>query len=122
VTQQLWADGILINQKKVARIMRENSLQVRPLRRFVRTTDSDHDSPIFPNLAAAFSTAGPNQLWVADLTYVAIAVRFVFVAAILDAWSRRVAGYAISRRLDTRVTLAGDFVGVDSRANFIAKF
>lgn len=71
VTQQLRADGILINHKKVARIMRENSLQVRPLRRFVRTTDSDHDSPISPNLAAAFSPAGPNQLWVADLTYVA---------------------------------------------------
>ena len=65
--------------------MREKGLQVRPLRHFVRTTDSDHDHPIFPNLAAAFIPDEPNQLWVADLTYVAIAVRFVFVAVILDA-------------------------------------
>jgi putative transposase len=115
VTQQLRADGVLINHKKVARIMRDNSLQVRPWRRFVRTTDGDHDNPIFPNLAAAFSPAGPNQLWVSDLTYVAIAVRFVFVAVILDAWSRRVVGYAISRRLDTRVTLAALHAAVAAR-------
>ena len=115
VTQQLRAEGVLTNHKKVTRIMQEHSLQVRPLRRFVRTTDSDHANPIFPNLAAAFSPTGPNQLWVADLTYVAIAVRFVFVAVILDAWSRRVVGYAISRRLDTRVTLAALHTAVAAR-------
>ena len=115
VTQQLRAEGVLINHKKVTRIMQEHSLQVRPLRRFVRTTDSDHANPIFPNLAAAFSPTGPNELWVADLTYVAIAVRFVFVAVILDAWSRRVVGYAISRRLDTRVTLAALHAAVAAR-------
>ena len=71
VTHQLRAEGMSINHKAVARIMRESGLQVRPLRRFVRTTDSDHESPIFPNLAA---DDGPNQLWVADLSYVAIAV------------------------------------------------
>jgi transposase InsO family protein len=74
----------------VARIMGESGLQVRRLRRFVRTTDSDHESPIFPNLAADMIPDGPNQLWVADLSYVAIAVGFVYVAVILDAWSRRV--------------------------------
>jgi len=62
VTQQLRAEGVLINHKKVTCIMRENSLQVRPLRRFVRTTKSDHDSSIFPNLAGGFSPAGRNQL------------------------------------------------------------
>jgi hypothetical protein len=61
----------------------------------VRTTDSDHDSPIFPNLAANLVPDGPNQLWVADLSYVAIAVGFVYVAVTLDAWSRRAVGYAI---------------------------
>jgi putative transposase len=115
VTQQLHAEGLAINHKKVARIMREKGLQVRPLRHFVRTTDSDHDHPIFPNLAAAFIPDGPNQLWVADLTYVAIAVRFVFVAVILDAWSRRVVGYAISRRIDTRLTLAALQSAVEAR-------
>lgn len=115
VTAQLKAEGTTINHKAVSRIMRENGLQVRPLRRFVRTTDSDHDSPIFPNLAAAFRPTGPNELWVADLTYVAIAVGFVYVGVILDAWSRRVVGYAISRRIDTRLTLAALQAAVETR-------
>jgi len=115
VTHQLRAEGMSINHKAVARIMRENGLQVRPLRRFVRTTDSDHESPIFPNLAAGMIPDGPNQLWVADLTYVAIAVGFVYVAVILDAWSRRVVGYAISRRIDTRLTLAALRAAVEAR-------
>jgi len=68
VTYQLRAKGMSINHKALARIMREDDLQVRPLRRFVRTTDSDHDSPIFPNLTADLVPHGPNQLWVADLT------------------------------------------------------
>jgi putative transposase len=87
VTYQLRAEGVLINLKAVARIMRERQLQVRPLCRFVRTTDSDQDNPVFPNLAADFTPTAANQLWVADLTYVAIAVGFVYVAVILDAWS-----------------------------------
>jgi putative transposase len=104
-----------INHKAVARIMRENGLQVRPLRRFVRTTDSAHQSPIFPNLAAGVIPDGPNQLWVADLSYVAVAIGFVYVAVILDAWSRRVVGYAISRRIDTRLTLAALRAAVEAR-------
>ena len=115
VTHQLHAEGMSINHKAVARIMRENDLQVRPLRRFVRTTNSDHESPIFPNLAANLVPDGPNQLWVANLSYVAIAVGFVYVAVILDAWSRRVVGYAISRRIDTRLTLAALRAAVETR-------
>ncbi len=115
VTHQLHAEGLPTNLKVVARIMRENDLQVRPLRRFVRTTDSDHQSPIFPNLAAGMIPDGPNQLWVADLSYVAVAVGFVYVAVILDAWSRRVVGYAISRRIDTRLTLAALHAAVEAR-------
>jgi putative transposase len=115
VTHQLHAEGLPTNHKAVARIMRENGLQVRPLRRFVRTTDSDHQSPIFPNLAAGIIPDGPNQLWVADLSYVAVAVGFVYVAVILDAWSRRVVSYAISRRIDTRLTLAALRAAVEAR-------
>ncbi len=115
VTHQLRAEGLHINHKAIARIMRENGLQVRPLRRFVRTTQSDHESPIFPNLAQGFTPTGPNQLWVSDLTYVAIAAGFVYVAVILDAWSRRVVGYAISRRIDTQAS-AGGVAGSDGRA------
>jgi putative transposase len=105
----------LINHKAVARIMRQRQLQVRPLRRFVRTTDSDHDNPGFPNLAADATPTAAKQLWVADLTYVAIAVGFVYVAVILDAWSRRVVGYALARRIDTRLTLAALHAAVAAR-------
>ena len=86
VTAELHATGCLVNHKKVMRLMQEKELSVRPRRRFVATTDSDHDGPIFPNLAKDVLPAGPNQLWVADITYIAIAVGFVYLAAILDTW------------------------------------
>ncbi len=90
-------------------------LQVRPLRRFVRTTQSDHQSPIFLNLMQEFTPTGPDQAWVADLTYIAITTGFVYVAVILDAWSRRVVGYALSRRIDTRLALAALRATIDAR-------
>jgi putative transposase len=86
--------------------MRAHDLQPRRRRRFVTTTDSDHESPIFPNLAKGLVVDGPNQLWVGDLTYIAITGGFVYLAALLDAWSRRVVGYAISRSIDARLPLA----------------
>src|SRR3954468_20299263 len=86
--------------------MREQDLRVQPKRRFVATTDSDHAGPIFPNLAKDTTPTGPDQLWVADLTYVRILSGFVYVAVILDAWSRRGVGWAISRRIDDDLALA----------------
>ena len=87
--------------------MREHGLCPSLRRRFVATTDSDHDQPIFPDRARELAVVdGPNQLWVDDLTYVAITVGFVYVALIMDAWSRRIVGYAIGRRIDARLTLA----------------
>jgi len=106
ITHQLRAEGTLVNHKAVARLMRQNNLQVRPLRKFVRTTDSNHDGPIFPNLAGDVRPTGPNQMWVGDITYIRIACGFVYLAVMLDAWSRRVVGYALSRQIDTRLTLA----------------
>jgi len=99
-------EGRVVNHKKVKRLMREHGLQPPRRRRFVATTDSDHDQPIFPDLARELVVDRPNQLWVCDLTYIAIAVGFVYVAAIMDAWSRRIVGYAIGRRIDARLTLA----------------
>jgi len=98
--------GHVVNAKKVRRLMRELDLNPRRRRRFSRTTDSDHDGPIFPFVARDFEVHGPDQLWVADLTYVAIATGFVYLAVILDAWSRRVVGYAIGRSLDARHAIA----------------
>jgi len=107
--------GIVVNGKKVRRLMREHDLQPRHRKRFVATTDSDHDGPIFPNLAKDMVLTAPNQLWVADITYVAITVGFVYVAVILDAWSRRVVGYAISRSIDARLALAALKAAIRSR-------
>ena len=77
--------------------MREQALSVRPRRRYMKTTDSDHGGRIFSNLARDIAPTGPNQLLVADLTYIAIARNFAYLAVILDAWSRRVVGYALAR-------------------------
>ena len=98
--------GLVVNAKKIRRLMRENGLQRRRRRRFVVTTDSNHSGPIFPNLAKRMAVDGPNQLWVADITYVAIAAGFVYLAVILDAWSRKVVGYALSPRIDAKLAVA----------------
>ena len=98
--------GFVVNGKKIRRLMRENGLQPKRRRRYVITTNSDHESPIFPNLARDQKIDGPNQLWVADITYITIETGFVYLAVILDAWSRRVVGYAISRSIDARLAIA----------------
>jgi putative transposase len=106
VGAELRHHGVVVNHKKIRRLMREHDLQPKRRRRYVATTDSDHDSPIFPNLARDRLVDGPNQIWVADITYIAITSGFVYLAAILDAWSRRVVGYAISRSIDARLAAA----------------
>jgi putative transposase len=106
VTAELHGEGRIVNHKKVMRLMKQNRLTVRPRRRFIATTDSDHEGPIFPNLAKNIVPTNLNQLWVADITYIVIATGFVYLAAILDAWSRRVVGYAIGKRIDARLALA----------------
>ena len=106
VGAELRHQGIVVNHKKIRRLMRENGLQPKRRRRYVATTDSNHDGPIFPDRARDLSVDGPNQLWVADITYIAITTSFVYLAVILDAWSRRVVGYAISRSVDARLSAA----------------
>jgi putative transposase len=107
VGAELRHQGVIVNHKKIRRLMREHGLQPKRRRRYVATTDSNHDGPIFPDRARDRVVDGPNQLlWVADITYIAITVGFVYLAAILDAWSRRVVGYAISRSIDARLALA----------------
>jgi putative transposase len=92
VDAELRHRGVIVNAKKVRRLMKEHDLNPRRRRRFVRTTDSDHDNPIFPFVAKGFEVHGPDQLWVADLTYITITGGFAYAALILDAWSRRVVG------------------------------
>ena len=107
--------GIVVNGKKVRRLMREYDLQPRRRKRFIVTTDSNHNLPVFPNLAQGMMPDGPNQLWVADITYIAVTDRFVYVAVVVDAWSRRIVGWAISRSIDRRLAKAALEAAVASR-------
>src|SRR5260370_24071688 len=116
VAAQLREDGIVVNHKQGMRLMKEHGLSVQPRRRYVVSTDSDHGGSIFPDLAKEVTPTEPNQLWVADITYMGIARGFVYLAAILDAGSRRVVGYAIGRHIDARLTLAALRAAIASRA------
>ena len=107
--------GWVVNHKKIRRLMREHALHPPRRRRFVATTDSDHDEPVFPDRSRDREIEGPNQLWVADLTYIAILGGFVYLAAIMDAWSRRITGYALGRRIDARLTLAALTTAIENR-------
>ena len=115
VRAELRHRGMIVNHKKIRRLMREHDLQPRRRRRYVATTDSDHDQPIYPNRTKDLTIDGPNQLWVADITYVAVVEGFAYVAVILDAWSRRAVGYAISRSIDVRLTLAALNAAIERR-------
>jgi len=105
VTRQLKREGWLVNHKRVLRLMRESDLLCRVKRRWTRTTDSNHRFPRYPNLIKGMVINRLNQVWVADITYIRIRTGFVYLAAILDAFSRRVIGYAVSTGLDTALTL-----------------
>jgi putative transposase len=115
VRAELRHRGMVVNHKKIRRLMRQHDLQPRTRRRHVSTTDSDHDQPIFSNLAKGMALSGPDELWVADITYVAIVGGFAYVAVILDAWSRRVVGYAISRAIDARLAIAALKTAIERR-------
>jgi len=105
VTKQLQHEGKAINHKKVLRLMRGSDLLCRVRRKWIKTTDSKHPFARYPNLIKRMVVSGMNQAWLADITYIRIRSGFVYLAAILDAYSRRVIGYAISTGLETSLTL-----------------
>lgn len=105
VTQELHRRGKPVNHKKVHRIMKERGLLKKPKRRWIRTTDSNHGHRVYPNLMQNLAVTGPNQAWVADITYIGIRHGFVYLAVILDLFSRRAVGYAVSRNIDTALCL-----------------
>jgi putative transposase len=115
VTHELRRRGIVVNHKRVARIMREEALTPRRVRRFLATTDSDHADPVFENLALGFRPLALNQLWVADITYIRLRSGFVYLAVLLDAWSRRVVGYAVGNTLTVQLTLTALNAAVQTR-------
>lgn len=105
MTVELQERGIPVNHKRVLRIMRESQLLCHITRRFIVTTDSDHDLPVYPNVYGHQTATGLNQIWLADITYVRLRFCFVFLAVILDAFSRRAIGWALSKKLNTALAL-----------------
>lgn len=106
ITKELRRRGWTVNPKRVYRLLREDNLLCVRKRKFIVTTDSNHGRKIYPNLARQMVRTGVDQLWVADITYIRLQDEFVFLAVILDAYSRRVIGWALDRTLEDELTLA----------------
>ena len=106
VSAELRRRGMLVNHKRVARLMREDNLLAVQPKSFVVTTDSDHELEVYLNLASRMKLTGINQLWVADITYIRLHREFVFLAVILDAFSRKVVGWELDRTLAARLPMA----------------
>jgi putative transposase len=117
VTYQLRREGYKINHKRVARLMREQSLQCQVKRRWVKTTDSDHGYRIYPNLIKELKITERNQVWVADITYIRILTGFLYLAVVLDLFSRKVIGWALSEHIDAQLTLTALRVALDDRGS-----
>jgi putative transposase len=106
ITAELQKRGFTINHKRVLRMMREDNLLCVRRRKFVATTDSRHNLRVYPNLAAQITPTAVNQLWIADITYIRLRVEFVYLAVVLDAFSRRVIGWALGRTLEAGLAMA----------------
>jgi len=106
ITAELKRRGREVNHKRVGRIMREDNLLCLRRRRFVVTTDSNHGFRVYPNLAGSMELTGLDQLWRADITYIRLETEFVYLAVVLDAFSRRVIGWALDRSLEDDLAIA----------------
>ena len=105
VVAELRLQGILVNHKRVLRVMREDNLLSLRKRKFVVTTDSSHGRPVYPNLIAGLELTAPNQVWVADITYIRLREEFIFLAVVLDAFSRRVVGWELGESLQVALAI-----------------
>ncbi|HET6842589.1 MAG TPA: IS3 family transposase [Candidatus Angelobacter sp.] len=105
ISAELRRRGLLVNHKRVARIMREDNLLAVQPRQFVVTTDSNHRLEVYLNLARRMNLSGIDQLWVADITYIRLRAEFVYLAVILDSFSRKVVGWTLERRITSQLTI-----------------
>jgi transposase InsO family protein len=115
ITAELHRRGVKVNRKRVLRLLREDNLLCLRQRAFVRTTDSRHNLTVYPNLTRNLALSNINQLWVADITYIRLLREFIYLAVLLDAFSRRCIGWAISRHIDTQLTLAALLMALHTR-------
>ena len=105
VTAALRRKGIVVNHKKVLKLMREMNIQVKKKKRYTRTTDSSHNLKVYPNLIKGLPVERMDQVWCSDITYIGLASGFVYLSAIIDTFSRKVVGYGISMTLAAELAL-----------------
>ncbi len=115
VTAQLKREGVVVNKKRVQRVMQQEGLICKATKKWVTTTDSNHRYLVYPNLLKEAAITGVNQVWVADITYIRILTAFVYLAVILDVFSRKVIGWALSQRIDTELTRAALRMAIEDR-------
>jgi putative transposase len=115
ITAELQRHGFAVNHKHVLRLMREDNLLCLRRKAFVVTTDSRHDLPVYSNLAREIRPTAVNQLWVADITYIRLCREFVYLAVVLDAFSRRVIGWALGRTLQASLAVSALQMALDQR-------
>lgn len=116
VTTALQREGWSVNHKRVLRLMRSDNLLCLRRKAFICTTDSNHQHEVYPNLAKEMVLTGLNQLWVSDITYIRLLEEFVYLAVILDRYSRRVIGWTLSRHIDVELSLAALRMAVGNRS------
>ncbi len=104
ITAELKRAGWTVNHKRVARLMAEMGLQAKVKRASKRTTNSDHDGPRFPNLVRDLAVVRPDQVWVADITYIRLVRGFVYLAVVMDVFTRAIRGWELARDLDHSLT------------------
>jgi len=115
IAKEMHRRGQVINHKKVLRIMRENNLLCAKKKFRVCTTDSDHNYFVYPNLTKDITLTGINQLWAADITYVHLVKEHVYLAVILDVFSRKCIGWDLHRHIDTYLALTALNMAIDTR-------
>jgi putative transposase len=116
ITAALKRKGMVVNNKKVAKMMKKMSIQCRKRCRFVSTTDSNHNLRVYPNLAKDLILDRTDKLWCADITYIRILAGFVYLAALIDAFSRYIVGYAIGRTLASKLPLEALKMAIRTRS------
>jgi putative transposase len=116
-THELRRRGFMVGRKRVRALMYKENLRCRRKKRWIQTTNSRHGYRIYPNLAQRMHLHRPGQLWVADITYIRLRYEFVFLAVILDAYSRRVVGWAMSHRIDAELTTAALLMALKTRTH-----
>ena len=119
VMKHLRREGFIINRKRIQRIMRENLLLCKRKRKFINTTDSNHNFKRYPNLIKNIIITRPNQVWVSDITYIRILTGFIFLAVVIDAFSRKVIGYALSKQIKQDITITALNMALFNRSHIV---